>query len=104
MHSDLGAIIKSRREERGLSVRGLAKLANINHTDVSKLEHNRLLKPSIKMLLSLSKVLQTNLLAAYLESDETYLLYKPLIDSCVGLNEDQLKKVLLFINELKEGK
>lgn len=103
MHSDLGAIIKFHREEKELSVRELAKLANINHTDVSKLEHNRRLKPSIKMLLALSKVLQINLLAAYLEDDETYLVYKPIIDSCIGLNENQLKEVLTYINELKAG-
>ena len=104
MDNDLGAIIKSHREEKGLSVRDLAKLANINHTDVSKLEHNKRLKPSIKMLLALSKVLQTNLLAAYLEDEENYLFYKPIIDGCTGLNEDQLKDVLTYINELKEGK
>lgn len=103
MDNDLGAIIKSHREEKGLSVRDLAKLANINHTDVSKLEHNKRLKPSIRMLLALSKALQTNLIAAYLEDDENYLFYKPIIDSCIGLNEDQLKEVLTYINELKEG-
>ena len=56
------------------------------------------------MLLALSKALQTNLLAAYLENEESYLFYKPIIDSCMGLNEGQLKKVLTYINELKEGK
>lgn len=104
MNDNIGAIIRSNREAKRLSVRDLAKLANINHTDVSKLEHNKRLKPSIKMLLALSKALQTNLLAAYLEDDENYLFYKTIIDSCTDLNEDQLKKVLTYINELKEDK
>ena len=101
MNSDFGSIIKSIRENKGLSVRTLAKLADINHTDVSKLEHNKIIKPSIGMLLSLSKILQTNLLALYLEGDESYLYYKSLIDCSVGLTQDQLQNVVNYINDLK---
>ena len=103
MSNNLGAIIKSNREAKGLSVRDLAKLANINHTDVSKLENNKILKPSIKMLLSISKVLQVNILAAYLEGAEKYLSYKQIIDSCTDLSKDQLQEVLNHINNIKES-
>lgn len=103
MNNDFGAVLKAHREVAGLSVRDLAKLANINHTDVSKLENNKILKPSIKMLLSISEVLKVNLLAAYLEDEDKYLRYKPIIDGCTGLNSDQLQNVLNLINNLKDG-
>ena len=101
MEADFGSVIKSIREESGLSVRELAKLAKINHTDVSKLEHNKIIKPSIGMLLSLSKVLQTNLLALYLDGAESFLFYKTLIDCSVGLTRDQLQDVVTYINDVK---
>ena len=104
MSKDLGSIIKSQREAKRLSVRDLAKLANINHTDVSKLEKNKIQKPSIRMLIAISKVLQTNLLAAYLEDAENYLFYKPIIDSCTDLKDYQLQDVLKYISKLKDNK
>ena len=84
-------------------MRELAKLAEINHTDVSKLEKNKILKPSVKALLSLSNVLQINLFAVYIEDSEKYLLYKPIIESCSVLNQEQIKEVLRFINVLKDS-
>lgn len=102
MHNSLGSTIKSKRKELCLSVRDLAKLANINHTDVSKLEQNRIQKPSINMLLSLSKALNCNLLAAYLESDEKYLYYQPIIESCSELNKEQQESVLRYIQQIKD--
>ena len=103
MNKDLGTIIKMLRKGKGWSVRALAEKAGINDTDVSKLERNKILKPSIAMLLSLSKALDSNLLAAYLEESEAYLYYKELIDCSVGLNQAQLQEVLSFINKIKEG-
>ena len=104
MNDNIGAIIRYNREAKRLSVRDLAKLAKINHTDVSKLENGKILKPSIKMLLAVSEVLQINLLAAYLEDEKNFLFYKPIIDSCTDLNEDQLEEVLIYINGLKVNK
>ena len=101
MNNNLGATIKLKRAELGLSVRDLAKLANINHTDVRKLEQNRIQKPSIKMLLSLSKVLNCNLLAIYLEDDEHYLYYQPIIESCSNLTKAQQESVLIYIQQIK---
>mgnify|MGYP000143753620 FL=1 len=72
----IGKLIQEKRRALGLSVRKLAILANINHTDVTKLEHNKIQKPSINTLLSLSKILDVNLLAAYLEGEEKYLKYQ----------------------------
>ena len=101
MMNDLGSLIKHAREEMGISVRDLAKLAEINHTDVSKLEHNKIKKPSISMLISISKVLKFNFLAAYLVDDNTYLRYRPIIELCDDLSEEQISEVISFINEIK---
>lgn len=101
MRNSLGEIIHLNREKMGLSVRDLAKRSGINHTDVSKLEKNRIQKPSIKMLVSISNVLNINLLAVYLENDEHYLYYKPIIESCTNLNQQQLEEVLTFIQQIK---
>ena len=101
MEENLGNIIKSRRQEKRLSVRELAKLAKINHTDVSKIEKNKILKPSIKMLLSLSEILQINLMAIYLEGYQNYLYYKPIIEQCTQLSNDQIQEVISFINKIK---
>ena len=42
MKNNLGKIIQLNREKEGLSVRDLAKRSGINHTDVSKLEKNKI--------------------------------------------------------------
>jgi len=92
----IGKLIQEKRRALGLSVRKLAILANINHTDVTKLEH----KPSINTLLSLSKILDVNLLAAYLEGEEKYLKYQLIIEKCAQLTDEQLLNAIKYINSL----
>ena len=101
MKDNLGEIIHLNRKRMGLSVRDLAKCSGINHTDVSKLEKNKIQKPSIKMLVSISNVLNINLLAIYLENYEYNLYYKPIIECCTNLSKPQLEEVLTFIRQIK---
>ncbi len=96
----IGKLIQEKRRALGLSVRKLAILANINHTDVTKLEHNKIQKPSINTLLSLSKILDVNLLAAYLEGEEKYLKYQLIIEKCAQLTDEQLLNAIKYINSL----
>lgn len=96
----IGKLIQEKRMKQGLSVRKLAVLAKVNHTDITKLEHNKIQKPSIKTLLSLSKILNTNLIAAYLEGEEKYLKYQSIIERCTELNDEQLLKVIKYINSI----
>lgn len=103
MKNSLGEIIKLNREKAGLSVRDLAKLSSINHTDVSKLEKNKIQKPSIKTLVSISNVLKINLLAIYLEDSERYLYYQPIIENCSDLTKSQQEAVLEYIQQIKRG-
>lgn len=102
METTLGEIIQFNRKKAGLSVRNLAKICGINHTDVSKLEKNRIQKPSVKTLVSISKALNINLLAVYLEGTERYLYYQPIIENCSDLTETQQHKVLEYIKKIKE--
>ena len=101
MKNNLGEIIKLNRKKAELSVRDLAKLSGINHTDVSKLEKNKIQKPSIKTLVSLSNVLNINLLAIYLEDSERYLYYQPIIENCSDLSKTQQEAVLEYIQQIK---
>ncbi len=103
MKNNLGEIIQLNRENSGLSVRDLAKLSGINHTDVSKLEKNKIQKPSIRTLVSLSNVLNINLLAIYLEESERYLYYQPIIEMCSDLTKTQQDAVLEYIQQIKNG-
>lgn len=101
MKNNLGEIIQLNRKKAELSVRDLAKLSGINHTDVSKLEKNIIQKPSIKTLVSLSNVLNINLLAIYLEDSERYLYYQPIIENCSDLSKTQQEAVLEYIQQIK---
>lgn len=101
MVNNLGAIIKQARLQKGLTVRQLAMLCHINHTDVSKLEHNKIQKPSLSMLVGISDELNTNLIAACLEDDATYLQYKNIINKCSGLNQEQINTISNFIDTLR---
>ena len=103
MKNNLGKIIQLNREKAGLSVRDLAKRSGVNHTDVSKLEKNKIQKPSIKVLVSLSNILNINLLAIYLEDSERYLYYQPIIENCSDLTKTQHKSVLEYIQQIKNG-
>ena len=49
----------------------------------------------------MSKVLNTNLIAACLEDDATYLQYKNIIDKCNNLNQDQINTISNFIDTLR---
>lgn len=101
MNDNFGSIIKQYREAKGLSVRQLATQCNINHTDVSKLENNKIKKPSINMLVAISNILGINVLALYLEGDKKYLSYQPIINKCSCLSGSQISKVLHYIDTLQ---
>lgn len=101
MSDNLGYLIKQYREAKGLSVRQLAAQCNINHTDVSKLENNKIKKPSITMLVAISDILGINALALYLEGDKKYLSYQPIINKCSSLSDIQISKVLHYIDTLQ---
>jgi transcriptional regulator with XRE-family HTH domain len=101
MIDNLGELIKLYRLKKGLTLDQLAKLCHINDTDISKLEHNKIKKPSLSTLISLSNILEVNLIAACIENGKTFTKYKEIINSCTKLNEVQLRQVLNYINSLQ---
>lgn len=56
----LGEVIAKAREDKGLSQRQLAKLANINNSELSKIESGIRKEPNPKMLRKISSVLDVN--------------------------------------------
>ena len=53
------------------------------------------------MLVGISDELNTNLIAACLEDDATYLQYKNIINKCSGLNQEQINTISNFIDTLR---
>ena len=61
MESTLGNIIKTARENAGLSQRELAHLCNISNFCICKIEHEQIKSPSFGTLIALSQVLNLDL-------------------------------------------
>lgn len=101
MSNNFGILLKKYRQAKGLSIRQLAIQCDLNHTDISRLENNKIKKPSISMLTSISNILEINLLALYLEGDAKYLAYQPIIDKCTKLSENQILQVVEYISSLQ---
>ena len=101
MGDNFGTLLRECREAKKLSVRQLAIQCKINHTDISRLERNKIKKPSVSMLIAISEVLGKNMLAMYLEDERRYLAYQPIINKCSGLSESQMSQVLSYIDMLQ---
>ncbi len=71
-----GAVIRSARREKKLSLRALAKLIDVNFTYLSKIENDDLPPPAIPKIQALAAHLD-------LDPDELYLLAKRLPDDLV---------------------
>ncbi len=59
--NDLGEYIKKTRENLGLSQRELAKLANINNAEISRLEAGKRQKPNVLILKAIAEALNLSL-------------------------------------------
>ena len=60
VEKNIGEVIAEAREKKGLSQRQLAKLANINNSELSKIESGVRKEPSPKILRKISNVLDVN--------------------------------------------
>ena len=101
MSSSFGSLLKEYRKAKGLSVRQLAIQCKLNNTDISRLENGKIKKPSVSMLIAISKILGANMLALYLEGEKIYLAYQPIIDKCSSLSESQILQVIAYIDKLQ---
>lgn len=57
-NASLGETIRSAREAKGLSIRSFAKLANADHTLVSRIEAGKVQRPSVDLLERFARVLE----------------------------------------------
>lgn len=73
----IGDRIRKLREQRGFSVRQLARLAKIPHETISRLENNQQRFPSLPVAIRLAKTLGVTLdyLAGMYEDDDPAPLY-----------------------------
>lgn len=58
MGNNLGKLVKNKRLEAGLSLRQLAKLVGVSHTEIARIESGERECPSLKILTSLADVLR----------------------------------------------
>lgn len=56
-YNNIGELIKNARKEKGYPARGLAKLCNISHTEISNIEKGQRVKPTILTLKAFEKFL-----------------------------------------------
>lgn len=104
---NLGQYISTLRTKNNLSVRQLAALAHISHSEISRLEHGERKNPSIFVLKSIAEALGENLdnilkAAGYLDADISGHAVSHLCVNVDGLTEKEIEEVLDFIEFLKD--
>lgn len=77
MENNVGLIIKTTREELGISQRELARKANVDNTEISRIESGKRQKPNILVLKNIAEVLDLSLVrlmrdSGYSENDINY--------------------------------
>lgn len=106
--SELGAYILRHRSEKNLSVRKLATLANISHSEIHRIEHEERKNPSPLLLKAIAGALgvsYTDILEAAGYVDKPALDKKPdLLLDVEGLNEQEVQEVRNFIDFLRNKK
>ena len=104
--SEIGQLIKAKRLERGLSIRRLANICGISHSEVNKIEDGRRINSSALHLKAIAKALDIDQIlimttAGYIDPVQSKKqLYTPLSDF-EELNSAELKTVQLFIDFIR---
>lgn len=101
----LGEYIHTQRTVKNLSVRKLAELANVSHTEIHRIENGERKHPSPLVLKSIAAALNVDFedmmkIAGYIE-DKPYIRNSSIILSLIeDLNEQEIQEVQDFINFL----
>ncbi len=105
--NDLGTYIKEKRTEKGLSIRRLAELADISHTEVKRIEDGLRKQTSPQVLRSIASALGVpyeDLMAAagYIDEpiEETGTAVAGIRDA-EDLSQDEIEQVNQYIAFLK---
>ncbi len=107
--SELGSYIRTKRQEKGLSIRRLAELAEISHTEIKRIEDGIRKQPSPQVLRSIATALGVSyeeLMAAagYIDEpnvkDEGGTAVAGIVDAD-DLTESELQQVNQYIEFIK---
>lgn len=104
--SNLGEYITDHRKSKNLSIRKLAELAHISHTEIYRIETGERKSPSLLVLQSISNALEEDVneiikAAGYNnDSDSTQKVSKIILDIS-DLNDSELEEVKDFIEFLR---
>jgi len=104
--ASLGEYIHTQRIVKNLSVRKLAELSKVSHTEIHRIENGKRKHPSPLVLKSIAAALNIDFedimkAAGYIE-DKPYIHNASLILSLIAdLNEQEIQEVQDFINFLR---
>lgn len=103
--SELGNFIKEKRAARELSIRKLAELAGISHTEIKRIEDGVRKQPSPQVLRAIAEALNISYddimtSAGYIDSPANILVTAKIKDMD-DLTEEEVSKVEDYINFIK---
>lgn len=104
--SDLGELVKALRTGKEYSIRKLAELSDVSHTEIKRIEDGKRVQPSPKVLRAIANALNTpyaDLMAAahYIEEHPEESTAAAGIKDTEDLSEDEIAKVNEYIAFLK---
>ena len=110
----LGKLIEERRKEMGLSIRELAKIIDISHTELLNIEKGKRLKINFIILIKLCNVLDLNfieclMLSGHFEEKNKYKTFEVTIKKVKEIKIDAINKqkvldvVLNYLMEEQEN-
>lgn len=104
--TEIGQIIEAKRIEKKLSIRALASICGISHSEVNKIEDGRRINPSALHLKEIAKALdidqiQIMVMAGYIDSVEGKKYLPVALSNIEDLSIEELKTVQLFIDFIR---
>ena len=104
----IGTIIKNKRNEKGISIRELARLTNISHTTICDLENGNTKTHKIETLMKIASVLgidmndlNKNAKTIYMDVAKDYSIsIKKISDNCVSLIANDFDLLIKILENL----
>ena len=103
--SELGVFIKEKRALRELSIRKLAEIAGISHTEIKRIEDGVRKQPSPQVLRAIAEALNVSYddimtAAGYIDAPANMLVATKIMDAD-DLTDEEISKVEDYINYIK---
>lgn len=102
----LGEYVANHRNKKNLSIRGLAELAHISHTEVSRIENGERKNPSLAVLKALATALDEDFIdimktAGYIDDEYSIPKLSALIFEAKDLTDSEIEEVRNFIRFIR---